>query len=147
MKHRHNNKCSNGEVDSPSNSQRSSHDDGSTIFQQGSTVGTSKHAGLDYSSHEASVTRYLNPTENPDMLVLNDLDNLQALNLPIKLTIVLTKKPPLRNVRSERESLLKVYKPGDVVTGYMLVENIWKDPIPFEMIWVTLEGTATIKSH
>ncbi|GME76251.1 unnamed protein product [Ambrosiozyma monospora] len=109
----------------------------SEAFQQSGTPEISRLA----------VAGYMDPTENPDMLVLNNLDNLQALDLPIKLTIVLTKKPPLRNVRSERESPLKVYKPGDVVAGYMLVENIWKDPIPFEMVWVTLEGTATIKSY
>ncbi|GME79825.1 unnamed protein product [Ambrosiozyma monospora] len=97
----------------------------------------------DHVSPEARVARFVDPTMNPDMLVLNNLDTLQTLNLPIKLTIVLTKKLPLRNVRSERETPLKVYKPGDIVTGYTLIENISKDPIPFEMFLVSLEGTAT----
>ncbi|GME79711.1 unnamed protein product [Ambrosiozyma monospora] len=72
---------------------------------------------------------------------------MQDLNLPIKLTIVLTKKPISENIPSEMETPLKLYKPGDIVTGYMLVENIGKDPIPFEMFLVSLEGTATIKSN
>ncbi|GME81586.1 unnamed protein product [Ambrosiozyma monospora] len=97
----------------------------------------------DHVSPEARVARFVDPTMNPDMLVLNNLDTLQTLNLPIKLTIVLTKKLPLRNVCSERETPLKVYKPGDIVTGYTLIENISKDPIPFEMFLVSLEGTAT----
>ncbi|GME81624.1 unnamed protein product [Ambrosiozyma monospora] len=88
-------------------------------------------------------SRYVDPTINPDMLVLNNLDSMQTLNLPIKLTIVLTKKLPLRNVQSERETPLKVYKPGDIVTGYTLIENLSKDQIPYEMFLVSLEGTTT----
>ncbi|GMG40293.1 unnamed protein product [Ambrosiozyma monospora] len=100
----------------------------------------------DHVSPEARVARFVDPTMNPDMLVLNNLDTLQTLKLPIKLTIVLTKKLPLRNVHSEREAPLKVYKPGDIVTGYTLIENISNDPIPFEMFLVSLEGTATTKN-
>ncbi|GME81604.1 unnamed protein product [Ambrosiozyma monospora] len=100
----------------------------------------------DHVSPEARVARFVDPTANPDMLVLNNLDSLQTLKLPIKLTIVLTKQLPLRNIRSERETPLKVYKPGDIVTGYTLIENITKDPIPFEMFLVSLEGTATTKN-
>ncbi|GMF08043.1 unnamed protein product [Ambrosiozyma monospora] len=87
-------------------------------------------------SHE---TRYVDPTINPDMLLLNNLDNMQTLNLPIKLTIILTKSLPLRNVHSERETPLKVYMPGDIVTGYTLIENISNEPIPYEMFLVSLE--------
>ncbi|GME80228.1 unnamed protein product [Ambrosiozyma monospora] len=77
------------------------------------------------------------------MLLLNNLDNMQTLNLPIKLTIILTKSLPLRNVHSERETPLKVYMPGDIVTGYTLIENISNEPIPYEMFLVSLEGIVT----
>ncbi|GMF01478.1 unnamed protein product [Ambrosiozyma monospora] len=94
----------------------------------------------------ARIARFVDPTINPDMLVLNNLDVLQTLNLSIKLKIFLTTKLPLRNARSERETPLKVYKPGDIVTGYTLIENTSKDPIPFEMFLVSLEGTVTTKN-
>ncbi|GME71319.1 unnamed protein product [Ambrosiozyma monospora] len=113
-------------------------------FQQATTSNLT--GPPDQVSPDARVARFVDPTINPDMLVLNNLDTLQTLNLPIKLTVVLTKKLPLRNVRSEREMPLKVYKPGDIVTGYTLIENLSKDPIPFEMFLVSLEGTATTEN-
>ncbi|GME91055.1 unnamed protein product [Ambrosiozyma monospora] len=81
---------------------------------------------------------------DPNILVLNNLDSLQRLDLPINLTIVLTKDLPNRNTPSTRESPLKVYSPGDTVTGYILVENTSENLIPFEMFLVSLEGTVTI---
>ncbi|GME81047.1 unnamed protein product [Ambrosiozyma monospora] len=100
----------------------------------------------DHVSPEARIARFVDPTVNPKMLVLNNLNTLQTLELPIKLTIVLTKTLPPGSGYSERETPLKVYKPGDTVTGYTLVENPSKDPIPFEMFLVSLEGTATTES-
>ncbi|GME77376.1 unnamed protein product [Ambrosiozyma monospora] len=109
-------------------------------FQQASTTVPPDHV-----LSEARVARFVDPTTNPDILVLNNLELLQSLKLPIKLTIVLTKRLPLRNVCSERENPLKVYKPADIVTGYTLIENVSKGPIPFEMFLVSLEGTVTTK--
>ncbi|GME70383.1 unnamed protein product [Ambrosiozyma monospora] len=94
-----------------------------------------------------SIAQFVDPTINPDILVLNNLGSLQRLNLPIKLTIILTKQLPNRNTPSSRESPLKVYSPGDIVTGYVLIENTSKDPIPFEMFLVSLDGTVTTRSQ
>ncbi|GME70359.1 unnamed protein product [Ambrosiozyma monospora] len=89
------------------------------FLQQADTADASIPADIDYISPEISSARYVDPTVNPDMLVLNNLDSMQDLNLPIKLTIVLTKKPISENIPSEMETPLKLYKPGDIVTGYM----------------------------
>ncbi|GME88326.1 unnamed protein product [Ambrosiozyma monospora] len=100
----------------------------------------------DHVSPEARMARFGDLTNSPEMLVLNNLNTFPTLELPIKLNIVLTKTLPTGNGYSERETPLKVYKPGDIVTGYTLVENLSKDPIPFEMFLVSLEGTVTTES-
>ncbi|GME79489.1 unnamed protein product [Ambrosiozyma monospora] len=92
-----------------------------------------------------SAAQYVDPTTNPDLLVLNNLNALPTLKLPIKLTIVLTRQLPLPGVHTDTESPFKVYKPGDVVTGYVLIENTTSENMPFEMFLVSLEGTITTR--
>lgn len=62
----------------------------------------------------------------------------------LKIDIHVTKDVPFLNKPSETESMLKEYTSGDVVHGYVIVENIYDEPIEFKMFHVTLEGYTSI---
>lgn len=67
-----------------------------------------------------------------------DTDNLQV-------SVHVTKDVPLYpNIKYEMESMLKEYTSGDVVHGYVVVDNVSDKPIQFQMFHVTLEGYITI---
>ncbi|OWB78073.1 hypothetical protein B5S32_g2258 [[Candida] boidinii] len=81
---------------------------------------------------------------NPDKLVLNNLDKLPKINVPLKISIIITKELPQMGKPLVRENGLKEFKPGDIVTGYIIVENPATFAIPFDMFLVSLEGNITI---
>ncbi|OUM54923.1 hypothetical protein BVG19_g4377 [[Candida] boidinii] len=81
---------------------------------------------------------------NPDKLVLNNLDKLPKINVPLKISIIITKELPQMGKPLVRENGLKEFKPGDIVTGYIIVENPAPFAIPFDMFLVSLEGNITI---
>lgn len=87
---------------------------------------------------------YVDPTTNPNLILLNNFDKLQKIALPINIQIVLTKSVPKVGTKPERENPLRQYKPGETVCGYFLVENKSKEDIPFEMLLVSLEGQLSI---
>ncbi|KGK34475.1 hypothetical protein JL09_g6376, partial [Pichia kudriavzevii] len=88
---------------------------------------------------------FVDPTKNPNLLLLNNLDKFQKLDVPLDIQIVLTKSiPKIGSPKPERENPLRQYRPGEVVCGYIIIENKTKEPIPFEMLLVSLEGNMTI---
>lgn len=87
---------------------------------------------------------YVDPTANPNLILLNNFDKLQRIALPISIQVVLTKSVPKVGTKPERENPLRQYKPGETVCGYFLIENKSKEDIPFEMLLVSLEGDLTI---
>lgn len=78
--------------------------------------------------------------ENPNLLLLNNVDKLPTVKLPIETKIVLTKKQPMIGKLFERESPLTQYRPGDVITGYVTIKSTIDKPIPFDNLLVSLEG-------
>ena len=87
---------------------------------------------------------FVDPTANPNLLLLNNLDKVQKIDLPISIQIVLTKSLPKLGLKAERENPLRHYRPGEIVCGYALIRNNSNEPIPFEMELLSLEGDITI---
>lgn len=94
--------------------------------------------------NQTDPNQFVDPTKNPNALLLNYLDKFQKIDLPIGIQIILTKQVPKVGFNPERENPLRQYVPGDVVCGYVTIENKLKESIPFEMLLVSLEGETTI---
>ncbi|GMM32460.1 hypothetical protein DAMA08_052050 [Martiniozyma asiatica (nom. inval.)] len=86
----------------------------------------------------------IDPTVNPKLLVLNN-PNMPIIELPVEINIKLTKSLPIINKPNELEHVLVEYKPKDVVTGFITFRSLI-EPIPFEMMLVSLEGEIKGKS-
>lgn len=92
------------------------------------------------STRPVDPNRFINPTENPSLVLLNNVNKLPKADIPISIKIVLTKKQPMLGKSFEKESVLTQYRPGDLVTGYVTIATNGNLPIPFEMMLVSLEG-------
>lgn len=90
------------------------------------------------------LNNFVDPTKNPNLLLLNNLEKFQKIDLPLTVQVVLTKTVPRLGSKQERENPLRQYRPGEVVCGYITIENKSDDAIPFEMFLVSLEGELTI---
>ncbi|KAG7916311.1 hypothetical protein KL905_004714 [Ogataea polymorpha] len=95
------------------------------------------------SSQSVATANPISPIDNPDLLVLNNLSTLQTIDLPLKVSIVFTKKFPIFGEPYEKESPLRCYQPGEMIVGFVTIENTCNEIIPFEMLLVSLEGTMT----
>lgn len=62
----------------------------------------------------------------------------------IEANVYITKDVPNPNEKPELESRLKEYTTGDIVHGYVVIENTSDKPIQFIMFYVTLEGYVSI---
>ncbi|ODV86758.1 hypothetical protein CANARDRAFT_114982 [[Candida] arabinofermentans NRRL YB-2248] len=87
---------------------------------------------------------HANPTMHPEILILNNLKSSQLIDTPLAITITLTKRFPRFGSPIQKENSLRLYQPGNIVTGHVTVQNTSKEPIPFEMFLVSLEGCATV---
>ncbi|KAH3661383.1 hypothetical protein OGAPHI_006790 [Ogataea philodendri] len=83
---------------------------------------------------------------NSESLLLNNLDRIQKISSPIKISIRITKTFPQMGKDVERANPLREFHSGDLVTGCVTVTNISAHPIPFELFLVSLEGYITIPS-
>lgn len=83
---------------------------------------------------------FVDPTENPNLILLNNTDKLPSVDAPVDIKIVLTKRQPMIGKVFEKESPLTQYKPGDLVTGYVTIKSHLEVPLAFEMMLVSLEG-------
>lgn len=81
--------------------------------------------------------------ENYGHTVLDNIDKLPKLyDSPLDIQIYVTKKIPQPGVANELETRLKEYSIGDVVNGYITIENKSDKPVDFGLFIVTLEGTV-----
>lgn len=74
--------------------------------------------------------------------VLNHLDDLQKIDLPIEVKIIVTEQPARMHQKPQRKPIPTEFKPGEMITGYISVKNCSKEVIPFEMFLVSLEGAV-----
>lgn len=77
---------------------------------------------------------------NENEVSVNEIYNLPKANAPVKIEITLTKDAVIPPLKPVNESVLREYRCGDIVHGYVIVENKSNKPIRFEMFYVTLEG-------
>ncbi|KAG7830631.1 hypothetical protein KL920_001222 [Ogataea angusta] len=81
-----------------------------------------------------------------ERLLLNNLDQLDRITSPVRITIRATKTFPEMGKSIERGNPLKEFHAGDIVTGCVTVHNPTSTRVPFEMFLVSLEGYVTIPS-
>ncbi|GMM32459.1 hypothetical protein DAMA08_052040 [Martiniozyma asiatica (nom. inval.)] len=86
----------------------------------------------------------IDPINNPDKLILNNLEVCRTLSTPIEIKVVLTKGTPAIGVAPEIEDPLRQFTYGDIINGYLLIKNKTSKPIPFEMCLVSLKSSITI---
>ena len=97
-----------------------------------STVST-QNDSFDYNLNDSST------------LLLNNLNKLQKINLPLSVTIKLTEEMPLVGKPYKQRSPLKQYLPGDMVYGFVIFENYSEKQIPLEMLLVSMECEIGVK--
>lgn len=76
---------------------------------------------------------------NSGEFVLNNLNKLQKINLPIEVNVTFTKDILKMDEPYEKENPLRTYQPGEIVCGFMTFENKGTMNIPFEMLLVSME--------
>ncbi|CCH41759.1 Ubiquitin ligase-binding protein [Wickerhamomyces ciferrii] len=62
----------------------------------------------------------------------------------VKVGVHVTKDVPNTHQKNELESMLKEYTSGDVVHGYVTIQNVSNKPVHFQMFYVTLDGYVSI---
>lgn len=120
----------------------------SSISQNSSSI------SINRTNSETSTTmRTLVDEDYQDSIPRNLLDTKdelsQKLNHNIKTQIFITKTAPvpMRPETLEIESMLKEYKPGDIIHGYVTIENTSSLSLDFTAFHVSLEGeTSTFDS-
>lgn len=83
----------------------------------------------------------LNDTDN---IFIDKLYTLPKMSTPIEITIKTTKHAPMPHVKPEEESILKEYTSGDLIHGFITIENKSQANLKFEMFYVTLESYISI---
>ena len=83
----------------------------------------------------------LNDTDN---IFIDKLYTLPKMSTPIEITIKTTKHAPIPHVKPEEESILKEYTSGDLIHGFITIENKSQANLKFEMFYVTLESYISI---
>lgn len=75
--------------------------------------------------------------------VLDNIDKLPiARYSPLTIQIFVTKSVPRPNEPNELENKLKEYSCGDIVNGYVIINNTSHEDIDFGLFVVSLEGTV-----
>ncbi|KAG7885198.1 hypothetical protein KL938_001455 [Ogataea parapolymorpha] len=100
-----------------------------------------------FARRELTSEEQVSPLQNPELLVLNNLNSLRKINAQVRITITLTDQSPLFGEPYKIRPPLHCYYPGDVVNGLVTIENTGNKIIPFEMFFVSLDGTVTIPQN
>ncbi|SCV01019.1 LAME_0G13520g1_1 [Lachancea meyersii CBS 8951] len=82
--------------------------------------------------------------DEADNINIDKIYSLPKLSTPIDINIHVTKEPAGIDKKVEDESILREYTSGDIIHGYVTVENRSPQPLKFEMFYVTLEGHSTV---
>ncbi|EJS44134.1 bul1p [Saccharomyces arboricola H-6] len=83
----------------------------------------------------------LNDTDN---IFIDKLYTLPKMSTPIEISIKTTKHAPIPHEKPEEESILKEYTSGDLIHGFITIENKSQTSLKFEMFYVTLESYISI---
>lgn len=93
-------------------------------------------------------TRYeaiIDDLDDSDSINIDKLYSLPKVSTPIDVNIRILKKAtkPYEG-KPEEESILKEYTSGDIINGFVVIENRSQHPMRFEMFYVTLEGCTSV---
>lgn len=86
------------------------------------------------------------PSFDSSELLLNNLHKLQRINIPVNVSITLTKEMPEMGKPFEKEYPLKQYYPGEMVYGFATFENTSPFEIPFEILLVSMNCDIGVKN-
>lgn len=105
-------------------------------------------SGVLQNSLQALSTRYeaiIDDLDDSDNIKIEKLYSLPKVSTPIDVNIRILKKAtkPCEE-KPEEESILKEYTSGDIINGFVVIENRSQHPLRFEMFYVTLEGCACV---
>lgn len=80
-----------------------------------------------------------------DKNIVDNYHKFPQLDVPgLNIKIHVTKNVPTPHTKNENESSLKEYTSGDIVHGYVIIENNSEKDIPFYGFYVTLQGTISV---
>ncbi|KAH3684730.1 hypothetical protein WICPIJ_004316 [Wickerhamomyces pijperi] len=80
-----------------------------------------------------------------DKNIVDNYHTFPQLDVPgLDIKIHVTKNVPIPDTKNENESPLKEYTSGDIVHGYVIIENNTSRDIPFYGFYVTLQGTISV---
>lgn len=86
----------------------------------------------------------LDDLNDADNIFIDKLYTLPKMSTPIEITIKTTKHAPMPHMKPEEESILKEYTSGDLIHGFVTIENKSQASLKFEMFYVTLESYISI---
>ncbi|QID87413.1 ubiquitin ligase-binding protein bul1 [Saccharomyces pastorianus] len=86
----------------------------------------------------------LDDLNEADSIFIDKLYTLPKMSTPIEICIKTTKHAPMPHVKPEEESILKEYTSGDLIHGFITIENKSQTSLKFEMFYVTLESYISI---
>ncbi|CCH46352.1 Ubiquitin ligase-binding protein [Wickerhamomyces ciferrii] len=106
------------------------------------------HSHLLSSITRPSSSNPLLTTQEFERNMVDKSHTLRNINTPnIDISIHVTKDVPHANEEVELESILKEYTSGDIVHGYVIVENLTNYELQFDLFHLTLEGTTCIVDY
>ncbi|ODV61889.1 uncharacterized protein ASCRUDRAFT_85397 [Ascoidea rubescens DSM 1968] len=80
--------------------------------------------------------------DNLSTVLYDNIQNLsEKLNHKISIKMVVTKSSPSFHIPSIAQGFLKEFTTGDLIEGYVIIQNLSSNPIPFHNFYVSLEGT------
>ncbi|CDR37556.1 CYFA0S01e12090g1_1 [Cyberlindnera fabianii] len=132
---------------STSNDQTSSTDaDASEPASLAATLSSHRSSIATASTDYSSISDQDIPSESIGLDDPTNVHKLPRMAVSPKLTVQVnvTKSAPRIGQKQEMESMLKEYTSGDLIHGYVVIENATDREIPFHMFYVTLQGHVSI---
>ncbi|SCW03300.1 LAFE_0G07404g1_1 [Lachancea fermentati] len=116
--------------------------DGSSSSENLRSLSRDPYLNLEsFSTVQEPIEDDLNDTDN---IFIDKLYSLPKATMPIEIDIHVTKQVADPDRAMEEESILKEYTSGDIINGYVIIENKSSRPLKFEMFYVSLEGYTSV---
>ncbi|SCU89879.1 LAFA_0E21594g1_1 [Lachancea sp. 'fantastica'] len=117
---------------------------GETSYAAARTVGDQMYNLEALGTTHGPIDAIQDDLDEADNINIDKIYSLPKLSTPIEVSIHVTKEPAGIDRKAEDESILREYTSGDIIHGYVTVENRSPQPLKFEMFYVTLEGHSTV---
>ncbi|CEP65025.1 ubiquitin-ubiquitin ligase BUL2 LALA0_S17e00496g [Lachancea lanzarotensis] len=117
---------------------------GETNFTAARTVGDQMYNLEALGTTHGPIEPIQDDLDEADNINIDKIYSLPKMSTPIEVNIHVTKEPAGVDRKVEDESILREYTSGDIIHGYVTIENTSPQPLKFEMFYVTLEGHSTV---